>query len=799
VPAGNQAANGENKHQTVYRGKPDLLDSCHEYEGEKMRTTMKKLILAFLLLSAALPAAGSAFAAPLYFPHITTIDGWQTEIAIVNTSDQSVTGTLKAYSDGGVPGDTKPVTLSAHGRRQITVADEFTNNTAIGYIIFDTNSDTVQGYTKFYQAGKYRVAIPAVKEVNASNVIYITHIASDTEWWTGISLVNTTSTAKTVTININDGQTRQVTLAANGHKALDLFDYQPQPPDVQSAVITNASGIVGLEVFATYNGKEMEGILLTDKTASSLYYPYVVNDADWWTGIVAYNPFQSPCNITITSYNADGTYLSSLTDSISGMQKYVGTVGTQIVLPAQTSWFRIDSTRALSGFEVIGTRALDRLASYAGNGGIGVKTGVFAKIEKFGGETFIVLVNTENSTATVTLTAYTDDGTALASKVITLESHAMIADDHDYIFGQNIPNATYITYTSDRNMVGLQLNYSADGTMFDGLPGLSENGNVSGSACTYEYSQWEACQNGVHTRTVTSAAPQGCTGAPVLTESCTPPSTPADMVLLPAGSFQMGGVAGEGDVNELPAHAVTLSAFYLEKYEVTQALWADVYFWATVNGYTFDNVGTGTARSDVNHPVLMVSWYDVVKWLNARSEKEGRTPVYYTDATQTTAAIYRTGQVDVTNSMTKWQANGYRLPTEAEWEYAARGGTTTRFYTGYCISSDDANYDGRPSSGDGCPSGVYLGGTLPVGSFKANPWGLYDMAGNVNEWTWDWYDSYSSSAVTNPRGPDSGTLRVFRDGGWYERWMTLRSASRRWDAPNNGDRFRGFRCTLSQP
>ncbi len=367
------------------------------------------------------------------------------------------------------------------------------------------------------------------------------------------------------------------------------------------------------------------------------------------------------------------------------------------------------------------------------------------------------------------------------------------------IFSQDIGNATYIAYASDRNVVGFQLNGSADGTMLDALPGLAENGNVSGGACTYEYSLWEACQNGVHTRTVISATPQGCTGTPVLTESCTPPSTPADMVLLPAGSFQMGGVAGEGDVNELPAHAVTLSAFYMEKYEVTQALWSDVYFWATVNGYTFDNMGTGTSTSGVNDPVLLVSWYDVVKWLNARSEKEGRTPVYYTNTTQTTATIYKTGQVDVTNSMVKWQANGYRLPTEAEWEYAARGGTTTRFYTGYCISSNDANYDGRPASGDGCPSGVYLGGTLPVGSFKANPWGLYDMAGNVNEWTWDWYDSYSSSAVTNPRGPDSGTSRVFRDGGWYERWMTLRSASRRWDLPNYPDRFRGFRCTLSQP
>ncbi len=110
-----------------------------------MRTTMKKLIIAFLLLSAALPAAGSAYAAPLYFPHIATIDGWQTEIAIVNTGSQTISGALKAYSNTGQPVDTQEVTLSGHGRRQIDVATEFTNHTAIGYIIFDTDSDRGPG------------------------------------------------------------------------------------------------------------------------------------------------------------------------------------------------------------------------------------------------------------------------------------------------------------------------------------------------------------------------------------------------------------------------------------------------------------------------------------------------------------------------------------------------------------------------------------------------------------------------------------------------------------------------------
>ncbi len=170
-----------------------------------MRTTMKKLILASLLLSTALLAAGSAYAAPLYFPHVDTSFPWQTEIAIINTSDQTVTGTLRALSDEGQLIETKAVTLSARGRRQITVADEFTNHTDIGYIIFDADSAAVQGYTKFYQAGIYRAAIPAVKEVNTSD-IYISHIASNAEWWTGVSLVNTTSATKELTITFNNGQ-----------------------------------------------------------------------------------------------------------------------------------------------------------------------------------------------------------------------------------------------------------------------------------------------------------------------------------------------------------------------------------------------------------------------------------------------------------------------------------------------------------------------------------------------------------------------------------------------------------------
>ncbi len=704
---------------------------------------MKKLILASLLFSTALLAAGSAYAAPLYFPHVATSIPWQTEIAIINTSDQTVIGTLIALSDEGQLVETKNVILFARSRRQITIADEFTDHTNIAYIIFDTNSASVHGYTKFYREGYYRAAIPAVKEVNTSD-IYISHIASTADWWTGISLVNTTPATKELNITFNTGLSWQIPLPANRHWAFnitqELFNNQPQP-DIKSAVITNASGVIGLELFGNIGGSDhLDGLLLTDKTASTIYYPHVENNG-WWTGIVAYNPSDSRCTITITPYSAQGTPLSPSTLSILGKEKYVGTV-TDLGLPALTAWFKIDSDSPITGFELFGTADGNQLAAYAGGGTTGAKAGVFPKIEK-NGWTGIAFINTEDSTASVTLTAYNDTGTAVATQVLPVGAHEKVVNLAEALISQNISSATYIAFSSDRNVVGFQLNGSSDGTMLDGLPAL-----------------------------VT-------------------PVIPGDMIPIPAGSFQMGDAV---DVDIIaPVHTVTLSAFSLDKYEVTKALWDEVYDWATVHGYIFDNPGAGMA---VNNPVQTVSWYDIVKWLNARSEKEGRTPVYYTGIGQQT--VYRDGKLDVPSGAVKWTENGYRLPTEAEWEYAYRGGTTTRFYTGSCISAAQANYHAG-YAWTGCPQGQYHGGAMPVGSFVANPWGLYDMAGNVTEWTWDWSGAYSYSTVTNPRGPDSGPGRVTRGGSWGDGASVLRSAYRDSRGPNYQHDRVGFRSALSQP
>ncbi len=141
------------------------------------------------------------------------------------------------------------------------------------------------------------------------------------------------------------------------------------------------------------------------------------------------------------------------------------------------------------------------------------------------------------------------------------------------------------------------------------------------------------------------------------------------MVLIPAGSFEMGdSFGGEYMARELPRHAVNVSAFLMDKYEVSRELWNGVAAWASLNGYDID-VDMSSKPGD--HPVLNKRWYACVKWCNARSEMEGLEVCYYMTSEKTTP--YRTGEVDVSNAAVDWSANGFRLPTEAEWEKAARG------------------------------------------------------------------------------------------------------------------------------
>ena len=281
---------------------------------------------------------------------------------------------------------------------------------------------------------------------------------------------------------------------------------------------------------------------------------------------------------------------------------------------------------------------------------------------------------------------------------------------------------------------------------------------------------------------------------------------PAGMVLIPAGSFSMGDAFTEGNTNELPVHVVQVDAFYMEATEVTWALWTEVRTWATNNGYAITSAG-GKAT---NHPVHSVRWNEAVKWCNARSEMEGLSPCYYTSSAKTN--VFRRGTNDLASSQVDWNANGYRLPTEAEWEKAARGGAggmrfpwsdtnvITHARANYRSSIHYA-YDVSPTRGyhpdyvDGSDPFLY---TSPVGSFAPNDYGLYDMVGNVAEWCWDRYSAtyYAGSPAENPQGPATGSSRVQRGGSWgtSDYANGVRVARRNFDSPIAVSNHKGFRC-----
>ena len=252
---------------------------------------------------------------------------------------------------------------------------------------------------------------------------------------------------------------------------------------------------------------------------------------------------------------------------------------------------------------------------------------------------------------------------------------------------------------------------------------------------------------------------------------------PENYVLIKGGTFEMGSPDTENwrSKDEI-RHTVTVSDFYMGIYEVTQAEYAEV---------TGNNPSSFTGE---NLPVENVTWLDAVRYCNELSEREGLEPVYMVDGVTVT-----------------WNrsADGYRLPTEAEWEYACRAGTTTPFNTENSISAEEANYYGHyPYEIEGnyfsqgnleTKPGEYRQTTVDVDSFSPNKWGLYNMHGNVGEWVWDYYGAYGTEEQTDPAGAESGTLRVYRGGGWNDFAKNMRSAYRATLAEDKGSFNIGIR------
>jgi formylglycine-generating enzyme required for sulfatase activity/fibronectin type 3 domain-containing protein len=251
-------------------------------------------------------------------------------------------------------------------------------------------------------------------------------------------------------------------------------------------------------------------------------------------------------------------------------------------------------------------------------------------------------------------------------------------------------------------------------------------------------------------------------------------------------------VIGSGDEGVfVSGRTVTVASFAIAKYETTYDLWYEVRMWAEANEYIFANQGRegafgtdGVAPTTAkDEPVTMVSWWDIIVWCNAYSEKSGREPVYTYQNAVIRSAIDATACDNAVMDKTK---SGFRLPTEVEWEFAVRGGNpsdTTNWnytYAGSDTVGDVAWYEDNSGST-----------THPVGTKAANSLGLYDMSGNVWEWCWDWSGSISDSMPTD--GASSGSHRVFRGGGWGHYGQYLRLAYRVDNTPSQGSDYLGFR------
>ena len=410
---------------------------------------------------------------PVYFPHIASGNGWETEISVINTSqDTPVSGIFKTYNaDGELLDNTHTLELPAAGRLELVVGEFFSNPTQIRYIILETANQTTYGYLKFYNYPElsYRASIPAITNINQNN-ISVSHIAIKDGWWTGLALVNTTDEDREIMFTFNNDENKALILPAKTHEAINLTYFLEglSTNNIKSAIISNAEGIIGLEIFG--NNMQLGGISLNDSTSTTLYYPHIASDNEWWTGIAAFNPGSVAGEIIIKPFTADGTRLSPVEPATSieiAAESNFVKLFSQLQLPADTDWLIMEATVPINGFELFGTYDGRQLAGYSSIDIDGL-SGIFPK-NSDNGWTGLAIANTSADNCTLTLTAYDNNGQQLASSQVELSGFEKTEGFTEDFFSEDIDTATYIAYSATVPVVVFQLN--SNDSMLDALPG----------------------------------------------------------------------------------------------------------------------------------------------------------------------------------------------------------------------------------------------------------------------------------------------------------------------------------------
>ena len=309
-------------------------------------------------------------------------------------------------------------------------------------------------------------------------------------------------------------------------------------------------------------------------------------------------------------------------------------------------------------------------------------------------------------------------------------------------------------------------------------PATCEHTGEKGGFASHTFGDWEVQTESKDT--VAGKLVKKCTTCSWTDEM----EIPAGFVYIPAGTFKMGSTAGYDD--EKPAHGVTISkGYFMGRHEVTQQLYlAEMGQWGGPEP-------SSTYGEGDDYPAYYVSWYDAVVYCNRRSIAEDLTPCYAiggeTDPSKW-GEVPTSRDEDWDEITCNWGANGYRLPTEAEWEYAARAGddtTNARTWSGTKTENDLGKYAWYSDNSENK--------THQVGKKDPNAWGLHDMSGNVWEWCWDWYGNYSEGSVSDPHDGSSGDFRVDRGGSWYNNADKCTVSRRSYSDPSYRNYDLGFR------
>ena len=432
-------------------------------------------IISFLVL-ALLLFAGQAAATDFYLPCLIGTQGWESKIILINTDISPVSGTLTVKTATGEEVRSCDLLIPLKGRVEVNTGDECLP-AVDGYAVFSSSSPNVVGSIKFSLGGHSSGSVP-MSAMPLGDDLYMAMIASNADQlWTGGVFLNNTDQQRDLLFTFNDGQTKSLELGPGEQRIItirSLFDNQPQP-NLRSAVISNASGVAGVQLIGDLAMTMLVGLPLSDNTATSLVFPFVAQDDIWFTGIIVYNPSPEAATLSILWYANDGQLLTTITPHLLAPGENLVSLPTALGYPPQcdSCWLRIESSQPVTGFILYAHSA--NMDGYAAI--IPGTDGILPNTTRPGvtGVALALIVDTDmDQGSPIILEALDAIGNVTASVEMEVPAFGMMAGFMEDLFpGQDTSAAEYVRYRSTRGKIAaFQLRVSEDGETMTALPGM---------------------------------------------------------------------------------------------------------------------------------------------------------------------------------------------------------------------------------------------------------------------------------------------------------------------------------------